>query len=177
MGKKISRLGGYNCRSFSGTLINKTEFPGAICFFFRFFQGVWTFLNQNIKAEKVCPPPVWLFKWNSPIVVLLPRTTWLPEQDVSLYDSATLYQSRKTSQMWLTRYTRIGRLISNNAFTQPFTKSVFWSVSGYRAVRWLNCRRLTRPLFHADSLAAVNEPFPPPPGSCQPMSCDDPAGP
>ena len=38
-------------------------------FFLDFSRGHEHFLNQNIKAEKVHPPPCMVIKWNSPIVI------------------------------------------------------------------------------------------------------------
>ena len=40
--------------------LKKLNFQGLFKFFLDFSIGYEHFLNQNIKAEKVRPPPVWL---------------------------------------------------------------------------------------------------------------------
>ena len=48
--------------------LKKLNFQGLFDFFLDFSRGYRRFfLNQNIKAEKVRPPPCMVIKWNSPI--------------------------------------------------------------------------------------------------------------
>ena len=47
--------------------LKNLNIPGAIWIFLDLSRGYERFLNQNIKAEKVRPPPCIVIKWNSPM--------------------------------------------------------------------------------------------------------------
>ena len=52
--------GGTTAEVFSNIYLKKLNFQGLFEFYLGFSRGYERFLNQNIKAEKVRPPPVWL---------------------------------------------------------------------------------------------------------------------